>query len=409
MKFILLVLLTSILGRANVLCLSSFNADSKVLTQKFIALIEESHKENLLDLEDLKDILVHLEKKTPFNPFELKEINNETRLYGEVYQEYLDEAQLIEEEIGHYLKKKISASEELKRTQKKISQEVKQKALKIEFAAVKRGWKVRSKIAKVPLFTSVPYSFEVMAAPVTNSQFEEIFGISSGSSESISNGLIEHADLPFVGGNLISAMLFANKLSEKHNLPPTYVFINMKWKVSPQENIYHPIPESGEIRINTTGKYTKTLGYRLPTAFEMRFLQDKTKLQMKQSGASVTDFGWFAPNSQLQLNPVGLKAGVKLDDGEVFDIWGNSREILWGFPENGEAQFWGPETRYRWFFKAKQRTQLIFPFDEERGFIYTSSNNSSSPVFKSEISAEYLTWSLARYNKHSFRLVRTLK
>jgi formylglycine-generating enzyme required for sulfatase activity len=138
-----------------------------------------------------------------------------------------------------------------------------------------------------------------------------------------------------------SAIVFANRLSEKHGLKPTYDLSEIKWVQGTSAENGTLQVESGEIKINAiNGDYYLAEGYRLPTEAEQEYLlramgAANGKYYFGDSEVELKDHAWYGDNSDKQTHPVGQLRPLIINGKEFYDLLGNVGEWGWdGYAED---------------------------------------------------------------------------
>lgn len=230
------------------------------------------------------------------------------------------------------------------------------------------------------------HSFEMMSTPVTQAQWAEIMksnpSILVGSPEEmevvIGDQMISMApNNPVTKVSWWSAIVFANRLSERAGLQPAYDISNINFTVgtSPEEGTYNPFV--GGLRINAPkGNIYLAEGYRLPTEVELNHVLDKAGFTDKESryGSNAHQHAWL---DIVNPHPVATLLPYSVDGHSFYDLIGNVWE-------------WSHERQY----------SVIEKYETDR----IARNGPASHDEKRE-------WWAAHNRDHSigFRLVRTLK
>ena len=143
-----------------------------------------------------------------------------------------------------------------------------------------------------------------------------------------------------------SALVFTNRLSEKHGLPPAYDLSGITWDpdTRPEDGTLLPVKDRAvnKIRVYVKGKsydpykgetYYQVEGYRLPTKVEQEYMLrggGKTKGDsFFKNESDMAKHAWYRGNSDVRTHPVGLLRAIMVDGEGFYDLYGNVMEWGW--------------------------------------------------------------------------------
>lgn len=187
-----------------------------------------------------------------------------------------------------------------------------------------------------PVEVELSHTIEVMATPFTQEEWVELFGVNPSHFQ---NG--PYTVVKMIGGKQVkmqpqnpvenitywSALVAANKLSEKKGFKPAYDLSAMKWDPATRAEDGSLKPKSGQVHFHGPGNdIYLTQGYRLATEAELDYL---FLLERAQNGqAAVTARAWISDNSNGSTHPVAELMPFSVQGIEIYDIIGNVDQ--WG-------------------------------------------------------------------------------
>ena len=214
-----------------------------------------------------------------------------------------------------------------------------------------------------------------------------------------------------------SALVFANKLSEAHGLPPVYDLSEVVWSPGRQAadgtlSVPRRGPRRGprSIKINVSnGDYYQAKGYRLPTRAEQEYIlraegRAKGRYHFGYSEADLKDYAWYRENSGMETHPVGQLKPMIINGKAFHDLIGNVAEMGWDFvlPASKPLNDW--LSGFLNFFSVQ-----VNPMGPQSGFYHVISGGSffNPPrALQSHYSLYYDPEDVN--NDIGFRLVRTI-
>ena len=166
-------------------------------------------------------------------------------------------------------------------------------------------------------YTDVPLdSFYISKYELTQKEFMSLMPDNPSS--------IKGDSLPVIGVLYAEAVIFCNRLSEKHGYTGFYII------------------KDDSIEFNPNGN-----GYRLPTKYEWAYAarDRKEKAYKYASGDNLAEIAWYGMTSKKKVHKVGTKAPNELG---IYDMTGNAEELIWMDDRKKieEPQIWGAYDLY---------------------------------------------------------------
>lgn len=212
----------------------------------------------------------------------------------------------------------------------------------IEFISLQQGTFQMGEAGRQVDIT-LTHPFEVMSTPVTQKQWVDLMGenpshfVDGENSITVTvNGKLVKMkpDHPVEKLTWWSTLVFANKLSEKHGLTPTYDLSQIKFKAGTRAEDGSLEGESGVLRINApNGNIYEAQGYRLPTEAEQEYLlraggKANEAFYFCDNVSDLKKYAWYKDNANETTHPVAQLRPVRINGKEIFDLLGNVEE--WG-------------------------------------------------------------------------------
>lgn len=213
--------------------------------------------------------------------------------------------------------------------------ETKSTLQKLEFHPVPPRKFQMGKVGKNLVEVELTHPIAVMSTLFTQKQWVDLFGVNPAEKKKGKNTVVEivkgkkilmQPDHPVESISWWSAIVAANKLSEKHGLKPVYDTSGIKWFKGSSAAKGTLGAERGELKINAPeGDIYQAEGYRLPTEAEQESL---IRLEQDQNGAhDYKERAWYLDNSDDTTHPVGELMPLRVEGKEIFDIIGNVYEM----------------------------------------------------------------------------------
>ena len=281
-----------------------------------------------------------LEKGELINPIseEKAMVSSAALIQEEGIQEYLDLGDLNKKELLEWSKESLREKKRVWVKREETRKETQDVYQKIKFLPVGPGRFLMGEEKKVEV--TLTNSIEVMSTQVTQKQWVEIMGenpshFSDGTDSIVVNikgrPVRMRPDHPVEKITWWSALVFANRLSEKNGLKPAYDLDGVKFEKGTRVENGTLEKAEGEVIFNKN--YYLSEGYRLPTEAEQEYL---LRVGGKSSGEyhfgdkkeDLQHYAWYAENSGATTHPVGELTPLVLEGQEFYDVHGNVRE--WG-------------------------------------------------------------------------------
>ena len=327
------------------------------LTKNFQSYIGELLEKQIIGDSELIRFIEHLERGELINPISQEEALTSTPLQVQRrgLQNYVDKASLDHKELLSWSRATLAKRARVRVKREEVQEETRDPYRKLEFHPVKRpvSFEMEYKGDKKPVTLTHP--IEVQSTPVTQKQWVEIMGenpsrFAKGEDSVVLNfhgkDIKLQPDNPVESVTFWSVLEFANRLSEKHGLPPAYDLSGITWySGSPENGNLLPVrfDESFyEIEIYIKGEsydpyegdiYYQAEGYRLPTAAEQAYMLlggGKAKGDsFFKSKAEMDAYAWYKENADNRTHSVGLLQPIMIDGKDFYDLYGNVWEFGW--------------------------------------------------------------------------------
>ena len=417
-----------------------FYSNSKTpaeITKGLQSYIGELLEKRIIGDPELIRFIEHLERGELINPISQDEARTSTALLVQRkgLQKYLDKSSLNQKELLAWSRATLEKRARVRVQREETREETRNIYQDLEFHPVKRP--ARFKVGggnRGKQFITLTYPIEVQSTPMTQKQWVEVMGenpsyfAKDGNTETeILNlhgkNMELQPDNPVEGVTWWSALVFANRLSEQHGLPPAYDLSGIDWNPATraEDGTLQPMREENKgekIRVYVKGKshdpyegdiYYRAEGYRLPTAAEQDYMfRGGGKAQgdsFFKDESDLAKHAWYLKNADGQTHPVGLLQPIVIDGKDFHEIYGNVDE--WGWD-------WGWYDPYR--SKIRYGKNPVSPTPLLTEVVESEPMRQSSGGAWSE-SLEWFEFSIAsslaepygRYDYVGFRLVRTIE
>ena len=326
-------------------------------TKNFQSYIGELLEQQLIGELQLTRFIKHLERGELINPISESEALTSTPLLVQRrgLQEYLDKSSLNQKELLGWSRATLEKRARVRMSREETREETRDIYQKLEFHPVKRPvrFEVRDKKDK-KRFITLTYPIEVQSTPVTQKQWVEIMGENPSHFVEGEDSVVRafdgkninlQPDNPVENVTWWSALEFANRLSEKHGLPPVYDLSDIDWNpgTRPENGTLSPkwLESLDELRIHVKGRshdpykgdvYYLAEGYRLPTNAEQIYMLrggEGSKGSYFKEESEVKEHAWYRDNSGERTHPVGLLQAMMIDGKDFHEIYGNVGEWGW--------------------------------------------------------------------------------
>ncbi|OFZ15319.1 MAG: hypothetical protein A2Z20_03500 [Bdellovibrionales bacterium RBG_16_40_8] len=371
--------------------------------------------ENRIIKEDVEVVkfIEGLEKGILINPILEKDtwVSSASYIHHEEIQNYINSTDINENKILAWAKSILKERLRVQVKRKETRTETENIHQKIELNFVPAGEFEMIYWGHKSIF-KLTNSFEMMSTLVTQKMWAEEMKVNPAkftkgahmTSVNINGKLITmQPDNPVENITWWSAVVFANRVSEKMGLVPAYDISEIKFKpntsaekgtLDPEEDYY-----GFKLKINApNGDIYLAEGYRLPTEAEMQYvllnLGDKTSQVYPRiiTESDLADYAWYRDNSGGTTHPVATTAkSFVIGGGDYHDLLGNVKE--WGHDSLAGA------------FKSSDN-----PVGIEYSTIRSTEGGGWDDYNKAMLSYQSNYWNAGfRGDFVGFRLVRTIK
>ena len=407
-----------------------FYANSKIPkegTKNFQSYIGELLEKQIIKEPQFTRFIEGLEKGELMNPISKDEALTSTALLVQRkgLQKYLDQSSLNQKELLDWSRATLEERARVRVKRGEAREETRYQRL--EFHPVKRP--VRFEVNKHKRLVTLTYPIEVQSTLVTQKQWVEVMGenpsyFAKGENSVVLNfhgkDIELQPDNPVENVTWWSAIVFANRLSEKHGLPPAYDLsdVNLDLDTRPENGTLKPaegLHRGDEVRIYAKGKshdpskgdiYYRSEGYRLPTTAEQIYMlrggENMKDHSFFKNEVEMKAHAWSKGNSDGRTHPVGLLQAMVIDGKEFYDLYGNVWEFGWdlGPSEKGSVDKYGERNP-------------IYPVNLEFMDLRSSIGGGFGVLFSQ---SHWLPYFMSRGKVHTakdpdagFRLVRTIE
>ena len=316
-------------------------------TQRFISYLIYLFDHQVVDLNAIETLVKELKthEKILTNPIAHKN-NSGSLIFSQSGDEihyknlaiYLEQDDLNINEILHWAEGLVRSAQRVKQEKDHVNKETMYPFIKMKFHPVSHGEFWMGEEGK-KVHVILTHDIEVMSTPVTQWMWAmemknnpAHFKTGQNSIKiSIQGEEVElQPDHPVENITWYSAAMFANQLSKKHNLPDAYDFSGVQFKPGTKVEDGTLDIISGEVKINGTSIY-ETSGFRLATEAEQEYLRtdrgrSATGYFTDVTTENLTEYGWFAKNSENRTHPVAEKKALIIDGHDFHDLIANVRE-----------------------------------------------------------------------------------
>ena len=313
-------------------------------TEFFLAYLARLYEEAILSIEDINKIYDSLKNRNQLmNPLDSrKTLSSSERIHDDNLKQYITFNQFDNLKIRDWLENFLRQSQKEQQAREDNKRATAVAGREIKFHKVKPGntivnGKINEGADGPPSQVQIDYSLLVTETPITQKMWAEVMsdnpskllphiGFATLVRDNIQVNI--QSDYPVTNLTLWSAMVFANRMSEKEGLPLVYDFGNTQFSGSADKGDLKAIGDM-ELKINApNGDITKALGYRLPLRSELIFLatnrgRSKTQFFSKVTEENMKDYAWYEKNSNQSIYPVAELKPLLIDGNEFYDLYGN--------------------------------------------------------------------------------------
>ena len=336
-------------------------------TKSFQSYIGELLEKQIIKEPQFNRFIESLEKGELINPISQDEALTSTALLVQRngLQKYLDQSSLDQKELLDWSRVTLAKRARVRVKREETQEETRYQRL--EFYPVKRPARFEVGYGENKVRVTLTHPIEVQSTPVTQKQWLEVMGENPSRFKNGENSVVWtfhgkdiklQPDNPVEKVTFWSVLVFANRLSEKHGIPPAYDLSEIEWvsKTRPENGTLRPVEEQDprdlddKIRVYVKGKsrapyegaykgdvYYQTEGYRLPThAEQIYMLQGGGKVKVDsffENEADLQRHAWYKSNADGRTHPVGTLQPIVIDGKGFDDIYGNVNEWGWDFKD----------------------------------------------------------------------------
>ena len=315
------------------------------ITDKLIAYFIKLYDDGVINFSQLQDFKIHLETENRMiNPVGYRNGKNETnftdiqtRIHYFNVQDYVlhYENDIDKDKLRDQITRIYEEKQRIHQEKSKTKNQTLYPLEPIVFHPLPPGkWKreiVDDHNGNIitPVDVGLTHDFEMMATPITQWMWVDKMGYNPAefadgpnSSTVLINGkrVKMQPNNPIENINWLSALVFANRYSEAHQLPPVYDLSEVVTKEGTSAEKGNLTIESGQVRINAPGgDIYLAKGFRLPTEAEIEWLMT----MVTYDSAKATEYSWIKENSNNQTHPVAQLKPLIANGNDFFDIFGN--------------------------------------------------------------------------------------
>ena len=295
-------------------------------TDNFIAFLDVMLQEHVIN----NDYLEKLTKGEIINPLDKEIISDSNHhIYKETFQEFIN-AQPDKKQLMVWAMQLLTKNKKTRQGKEQTKEKTKRSSMAMEFLRIEPGPFVINKNNPQGTKYSVTltHPFEMMSTSVTQAMWNELMGTMPKQAE-------RGVDYPITNITWWSAVAFANKLSEKHNLPPAYPLAEVQdWEGNAAQGTLKPKdPKLAQLVFKFMAKNIyKSKGYRLPTVYESIFVSSDRGRSNTQTFTNM-DKNNISKHAFIDINkdrivPVGSVLPFIIDGQSFYDLYGNVMEWL---------------------------------------------------------------------------------
>ena len=325
--------------------------ESLSVTENFISYLSVLYKDGVMKTTDLESMQKMLnEKKILANPWGTQTTLTSAQIpHAEVINQYLSYSTAPDfDEVLKWLTATINKNKQTQKEKSKVNIDSEIAALPITFKRLDPAV-MYNPLEKEKIWATTYHPIEMTDTPVTQMMWVKVMDYNPSHFTDGPDTVIYTSksgkkikmqpDNPVENVNWWSILVFANRLSEQHGLPPVYDLSAIKeWKGDPAMGDYEPllgVSALSLVRINHVEEDVHlALGIRLPTWVEIVLLATNRGRSdslgfSKEVDWHLSEYVWHNANSATKTHPQGsthpvarLKAFV-VDQEEFFDVSGN--------------------------------------------------------------------------------------
>lgn len=316
-------------------CSRQLIEDTEGFTVYLASLIEEG----LIGVSELERFTHSLQSGNLVNPITLTQKQTVPELHEPYveFDKYLSRSHSLDvTQILGWSETLLKSKRKTQRSRDETKQETKSLNRKMTFYPIPHGeFMMGEKGQEVKV--TLTHDIEMMSTKVTQKMWMDVMGVNPSKFRG-------DLDLPVESMTWWSAIVYANKLSEKHGLKPAYDLTGIAWKPGTKAEDGSLIPKGRTdewaeenafkiLRKNTSHIY-ETEGYRLPTEAEAEYVrknlgQSQTLFHFGDQKDKLKNYAWYEDNSNKQSHPVAEKLSLMINGNPFYDLHGLLYEWCW--------------------------------------------------------------------------------
>lgn len=313
---------------------SQSNCDHHLMdqTDQFIAYLWSLVDQNLVKEAGLLRFSLELKKGRVVNPITSDQKRTVLELHEpyEEFEKYIRGPGLDLSKISEWVESKITSLHQTKVARDHTKVMTKDPHLGMKFYPIPRGEflmgnhenDVKSSGQQVKVKLS--HDFEMMSTKVTQKMWMDLMR---------ANPSFHQGDLDYPVENITwwSAVVYANKLSEKQGYKPAYDLSGIKWDAKTSASKGTLLPELETLARLEFDKHNKNIyeteGYRLPTDAEAEYVRRDlgralTQYHFGNDEQELKKYAWHHENSKGVIHPVAELLPLKINGNPFYDLHG---------------------------------------------------------------------------------------
>lgn len=325
-------------------------------TDQLIAYLENLASAHVIDNVELSRFIEALGHERVINPIsdEDAELDSKKLIHREGLEKIIVLGGLDFNRLEEWTRHTLEARGVVQIKREEAREQTQDTHQKIEFAPIKPGkFRMGEKGKKISVTLTHP--FEVMTTPLTQKQWFDLMGknpskfVQGSTTISVQvrgKRIKMQPDHPVEQVTWWSAIVYLNRLSEKHGLPPAYDLSQITFKKGTKAETGTLDIIEGELKINApNGNIYEAQGFRLPTEAEQEYLlrgggRSNGQYSFGDDESNIDEYSWSKVNSNQTTHPVASLKPTLIDGKEIYDLHGNVAEWGqdWHSPLNRNAQ-----------------------------------------------------------------------
>ena len=329
-------------------------------TEGLIAYLGALLERQIIGDTELLRFIKGLERDEISNPIpeENTWVSSAALIHREGIEAHIKRAQLNPKKLLEWSKQSLKEKKRVRVRREETREETQDIFQKIELHPVQGGRFQMGEFSMGGALKNVnlTHPIKVMSTPVTQKQWVEVMGENSSRFTAGKHSIVVNLngksiemqpDNPVESVTWWSAIVFANRLSEKYGFKPAYDLSGITWKQGTRAEDGNLAAGSengsGKIKINTNGGvhdpysqdiYYQAEGFRLPTEAEQEFMLRAAgtangKYYFRNNKAELKDHAWYDENSNGKTHPVAQLKPFIVDGKDFYDLHGNVWEWGW--------------------------------------------------------------------------------